>query len=820
MALGNFFYRFGNKQSGNKSLDLTNSEKSKLATVRSTIFAALNGNEPTKEEVINKVALSDVKDIGNFIPQFTSATSVLSRFIYNVDRDKRARLQTYREMAKYPEISFAVDEYVDEAVNEDKDGNYIQLVIKNKELNKNENQRKTLIAEFNYICDHVLRIENFIDQWFREFMVDGEIFFEKIIDNADETKGIIKVKKLMTTRVNPIWKDLESDEILFFAYQTDETELLNYPVEAIAYANSGLYEWSRDESNKIVLSFLEEAKTTYKRLKLLEDALVIYRIVRAPERRVFKIDVGNLPKGRAEQFMNEMITRYRQKKFFNTETGDISESLDSMAMTEDFWFPVFQGGRSSEVSSLPGGCLTLDTKIPLLDGRELELRQIIDEHTNGKQNWVYSCDPITGEIKPGKIDRAGITKRNAKLMRLTFDNGESVRCTPEHKFPIIGKGMVEAKYLKENDSIIPLNKKVKKYKDGQDREYVYDNKAKKWKQTLQVVSESIKESKYYNQLEFKLTEDKKSPVFNKLSDSRRKILEKRSIKCPQELFKIIIDSVRIEENKNSQHIFNMLSRNEIFTNKFNECNIGTHSNFKGITNSNLIKIVKSYGYNNWKHFKNDASLFNHRVVSIEHLNETEDVGDLQIDNKHIIHNYHTYAISSGVFVSNSGLGEIEDVEYFRNKLYQGLKIPKSRFGEDSKFSIGDTSDITREEQKFVKAVKRFTRRFAECICSVYITHLKLKGIANEFGVDEQDISVHLLSNNLFEKFMEAQVLDLRFKNFSHFAEFIDTDKPLFSREWVSKKYLEMDEESWNENLKMLVSEEDSSDEDEETESGI
>ncbi len=509
MAFGQFFTRYGNQKRPNRATDFSREEKERLAYVKGSIFNALNGEELSREEIVNTTALTDVQDLG-MLPNFTASTNILSKYIYSVDRDKRPRIETYREMSKYPEISFAVDEYVDEAINEDKEGKFIGLTIKNKDIEQNDNQRKTLLAEFDYICDNVLNIEKFIDQWFREFMIDGEIFFEKVIDIQNQTKGVIRVKKLMTTRCNPIWKDLESDEILFFAYQDDENQLLNLPNEMIAYANSGIFEYSRDESMKIVNSFLEECKTTYKRLKLLEDALVIYRIVRAPERRVFKIDVGNLPKGRAEQFMNEMITRYRQKKFFNTETGDISESLDSMAMTEDYWFPVFQGGRSSDVTSLPGG---------------------------------------------------------------------------------------------------------------------------------------------------------------------------------------------------------------------------------------------------------------------------------------------------------SGLGEIEDVQYFRDKMYQGLKIPRSRYGEDKRFSIGNNEDITREEQKFVKAVRRFTRRFSECIKSIFMTHLTLKGVVDEYGLETQDITINLLSNNLFERFMEAKILELQFQNFGYFSDLIDTEKPLFSREWVVKKYLEIDEESWQENIKMLVQEE-------------
>lgn len=676
MAFRNFF-RFGDRHGRPyPKNDFTPKDKEHLFKVRNAIFNSLNGQPATLEQQRDTSALSDVPDIGGSA-DFSQMASSFSNYIYSQERNKRLRVEIYREMSKYPPLAFAVDEYVDEAINEDKEGNVVSLRIKNNELRENDNQRKTLLAEFDHVVHNVMKLHKYIDFWFREFMIDAEVFFEKIIDNSDETKGVIGLKKLMTTRVTPIYQNLESDDIMFYAYMTEDGGLLNLSTEMIAYANSGHFAWTRDESEKVPLSFLESAKITYKRLKLLEDALVIYRVVRAPERRVFKIDVGNLPKGRADQFLQDMIRKYRQRKFFNTATGEIEESVDAMAMTEDFWFPVFQGGRSSDVQSLPGGCLALDTKIPLLDGRTITLGGIIDEHKSGIQNWVYSCDPVSGEIKPGKIDNAGITKRNAQLMKITFDNGKSVRCTPEHKFPVVGQGMTEAKDLSVNDSI-------------------------------------------------------------------------------------------------------------------------------------------------WKNGRSDG-LDSHKIVSIEYLTETEDVGDLQIDNKHIIHNYHTYAIDAGVFVSNSGLGETGDLDYFKTQLYSGLKIPRSRWGEENRFSIGDaTGEITREEDKFHKEVKRYVRRFSEIVLSVFMTHLKLKGIADEYGIEENDIAIEFFSNNLFERFMEAKIIELQFQNFNNFSDLINTEKPLFSRKWVVQKYLEVSEEDWQENVEMLVAEEDESEntDDEDTEEDL
>lgn len=948
------FFSFNRSRKPETPADMSPQEKQLLIKTRNTIFNNLNpGNDKAREKAITQAPVTDLQDVGIVNGEYSQVVNVFSKYIYAIERDKRTRLAIYREMAKYPEIAFAVDEYVDEAVNEGPDGKCMKLIIRNKALNENDNMRKTIIAEFDHLMNQIIRIDKYIHQYFREYMVDGEIYFEKIFDIEDESKGICKVKKLMTTKIYPVYKDIESDDVLFYAYQGEDAGVKNLPKEMIAYANSGKFDWSKDEDMKVVLSFLEESKTTYKRLKLLEDALVIYRIVRAPERRVFKIDVGSLPKGRADQFMQEMIRKYRQRKFFDPATGDISEGLDMMAMTEDFWFPVFQGGRSSDVTTLAGGCLALDTIIPLLDGRKLTLQQIIDEHAAGKQNWVFSCDPESGEIKPGKIDAAGITKRNAQMMKLILDNGKEIKCTPEHKFPVLGKGMLEAKDIKENDSIIPFRQENKVYRGDKEYNFVYDTHRKEWIPTHKMVSNSITGTPFYNEIKYKLDEEKKvihhsdvnrfnnnpenlfhmgfrdhfafhseklsqiglNAIKNKngnekslreywatatptekerfgkrvskgikkylntltveereklvsmaisnlvganeklqykmLNDDsfRKNVLLKRgisikavksslekkiiysnnskrlwsdkgyiakmessakkqSIKCSFETFKMIVDAVGNTCGK-CRDVVEYLRSNNSFTSRLKQENNDSHSNFNNITTSNIIKIIKKNGFRNWKHFKKDCKNINHRVVSIEYLSDREDVGDLQIDNNHIIHNYHTYALESGVFCHNSGLGEIGDIDYFLNKLYRGLKIPKSRFGEDNKFSIGDTSDITREEVKFVKEVKRYTDRFAEVFKDIFITHLTLKGIAEEYGITEQDIKIQMFANNLFEKFMEAKVLELRFQNFSNFKDLIDTEKPVFARKWIVQKYLEVDEEEWKQNQELLAAEKDS-----------
>lgn len=151
---------------------------------------------------------------------------------------------------------------------------------------------------------------------------------------------------------------------------------------------------------------------------------------RAPERRIFYIDVGNLPRIKAEQYVRDIMTKYKNKLVYDASTGEVKS--DSRHL-----------------------CLAMDTKIPLLDGRTLTLSEISQEYTE-KQLWAYSCDPITGKFAPGLITWAGVTRKNAPVMKITLDNGKEIVCTPEHKFPTWKNGLVEAQHLTVGESMIPF----------------------------------------------------------------------------------------------------------------------------------------------------------------------------------------------------------------------------------------------------------------------------------------------------------------------------------------------------------------------------
>ena len=220
-------------------------------------------------------------------------------------------------------------------------------------------------------------------------------------------------------------------------------DLITFYPKQIGYIDYGQYGMG---GKKDIIGYLEKARQPYNQLKLLETSVIIYRLIRAPERLVFKIDTGNMPISKALKFTEEMKRKLQKKISYDPSTGKMTNTPDVLSMLENFFIPT--------------SCLTLDTKISLLDGRDLTLTEIIDEFKNNKKNYVYSIDRQTKEIKYGEIEWAGITKRNQDIVRVHLDNGEFIDSTLDHKFILRNGDYCEAKDLKPNDSLLSIKTNV------------------------------------------------------------------------------------------------------------------------------------------------------------------------------------------------------------------------------------------------------------------------------------------------------------------------------------------------------------------------
>ena len=282
-------------------------------------------------------------------------------------KNEQELIRRYREIALHPECDMAIEDIVNEAIvaNELKDA--VKLNLENVEYSKEI--RHKIEKEFV----EVLRLMNFNTRGhdiFRRWYVDGRVYYHKIIDRESPVKGITelryidprKIKKIREIRkkrpdgATPYGLTVVDEFEEYFIYNEKGVSNttsggIKIAPDAIAFCPSGIV----DQNKNLVLSYLHKAIKPVNQLRMIEDASVIYRIARAPERRIFKIDVGNLPKVKAEQYLRDVMARYRNKLVYDASTGEIRDDRNYMSMLEDFWLPSREGGRGTQIDTLPGG---------------------------------------------------------------------------------------------------------------------------------------------------------------------------------------------------------------------------------------------------------------------------------------------------------------------------------------------------------------------------------------------------------------------------------------------------------------------------------
>jgi len=273
-------------------------------------------------------------------------------------------INRYRQMSLYPEAELAIDDIVNEAVVADREENAVGINLEN--INLSPDIKQKIVENFHDIID-LLRFNDTGYDTFRKWYVDGRLYYHIIIDQNNPKKGILELRPIDSMKIKKVRqilppKDPSQPTIMprteeYFAYNengmsgTKGGEIVRVAVDSVAYCHSGLL----SEDRKMVLSYLHKAIKPLNQLRMIEDAVVIYRISRAPERRIFYIDVGNLPKIKAEQYLRDIMTRYKNKMVYDASTGELRDDRKHMSMLEDYWLPRREGGRGTEISTLPGG---------------------------------------------------------------------------------------------------------------------------------------------------------------------------------------------------------------------------------------------------------------------------------------------------------------------------------------------------------------------------------------------------------------------------------------------------------------------------------
>ena len=342
--------------------------------------------------------LEEINKISPVPPNMDDGVTVAAGGLYgySVDLDQQAgkdaeAIRKYRCMAMHPEIDAAIENIVNEAIVSDTNDSPVSIDLSNLDVSE---RIKTIIREeFAYIL-HLLDFNNKAHEMFRKWYIDGRLYYQKVIDLNHPERGMTDIRNIDALKIKPVREykrgmqdpnlknprktyssntgqvfgkasvQMPARVVEYFLYNkkgmnymgrsfgnSGQNQTIKIARDAVTYVTSGLV----DGNNGMVMSYLNKAQKSLNQLRWMEDSIVIYRMARAPERRLFYIDVGNLPKAKAEQYLRDTMARYRTKITYDQATGEIRDNKKYMSMLEDYWLPRREGGRGTEVSTLPGG---------------------------------------------------------------------------------------------------------------------------------------------------------------------------------------------------------------------------------------------------------------------------------------------------------------------------------------------------------------------------------------------------------------------------------------------------------------------------------
>jgi hypothetical protein len=341
---------------------------------------SIEDNEPSSPGVVSPVAPNNEDGSDFYLTSGFFGSYVDIEGVYRTEFDL---IKRYREMALHPECDSAIEDIVNEAIVSDTNDSPVSIELSN--LNASDGIKKKIREEFKYILE-LLDFDKKSHEIYRNWYVDGRLYYHKVIDLKNPHEGIQELRYIDAMKMRYVrqQKNSERDKKIYrlagvnaddpMDYEFPEIEeyfiynpKMTYPTtnpsslggtggikfsrDSITYCTSGLV----DRNKGSTLSYLHKAIKSLNQLRMIEDSLVIYRLSRAPERRIFYIDVGNLPKVKAEQYLRDVMMRYRNKMVYDANTGEIRDDKKFMSMLEDFWLPRREGGRGTEISTLPGG---------------------------------------------------------------------------------------------------------------------------------------------------------------------------------------------------------------------------------------------------------------------------------------------------------------------------------------------------------------------------------------------------------------------------------------------------------------------------------
>lgn len=313
-----------------------------------------------RSEALARHSISSSNEFNNLPIGSVDKDSSFGKVMYaNIQENKDARLRDYRVISAYSEVADALDEICDEAINPDDGGNIAHLSFRNVDL-KSSDKEKIDDEFYRYIEYYDLKNRGW--QYFRQLIIEGELFFEQIIHQDYIDEGVLGVINLPAELIDPVYNNIQNMMVKGFIYRKPifepgnpskvvKTELIPLDENQVVYINSGVM----NDTKTMIVPFLENARRAYRQLSLIEDAIVIYRLVRAPERLVFDVDVGNMPAPKAEAYLRKLIQNYWSSKTFDIDQQDVVKKFNPQSMLDAFWFAKRSGQEGTKVSQLKGG---------------------------------------------------------------------------------------------------------------------------------------------------------------------------------------------------------------------------------------------------------------------------------------------------------------------------------------------------------------------------------------------------------------------------------------------------------------------------------
>ena len=344
---------------------------------------SIEDNEKKSKSIVSPVPPNNEDGVDYYIQSGFYGQYVDIEGVYRTEYDL---IRRYREMSLHPECDSAIEDIVNEAIVSDLYDSPVEIELSN--LNASDKLKQIIRDEFRYIKE-IMDFDKKCHEIFRNWYVDGRVFYLKVIDVKKPEEGIKELRYIDPMKMKHVRQERKADPndrnslltnrtIMSGNFSNEQTNFPeideyfiyspnpNYPSgtisssakggvkiskDSITYCTSGLI----DRNKGTVLSYLHKAIKALNQLRMIEDSLVIYRLSRAPERRIFYIDVGNLPKVKAEQYLKDVMSRYRNKLVYDANTGEVRDDRKFMSMLEDFWLPRREGGRGTEITTLPGG---------------------------------------------------------------------------------------------------------------------------------------------------------------------------------------------------------------------------------------------------------------------------------------------------------------------------------------------------------------------------------------------------------------------------------------------------------------------------------